>query len=108
MIEAGLLLVEATEDADPSPWTMVSWLHPMSVGVDAMRQRTHSLTTSPATLIVPVKETKGYLFINGLFRPFGHCIRIFSIAHDLFDGHKWSTRMERDGAASGWNILRIR
>ena len=102
------MLVEAIEDADPSPWTMVSWLHPMSVGVAAMRQRTHSLMTSPATLIVPVKETKGYFFIKGLLRPFGHCIRIFSIAHDLFYGHKRSTRRERVGAASGRDILRIR
>ena len=66
------------------------------------------LDSEPLTLIVPVKETKGHFFIKGLLRPFSHCIRIFSIAHDLFYGHKWSTQRERVGAASGRDVLRIR
>ena len=68
----------------------------------------HCLTTSPATLIVPIKETEGYLFINGLLRPFGHCIQIFCIAHDLFYGYERSTRRERVGAAGRRDVLRIR
>ena len=104
----GLLLVDAIEDVDPSPWTMVSWLHPMSVGMDPTRKRTHCLTMSPVTLIVPIKETEGHFFVNGLLRPFGHCIRIFRIAHNLFYGYEQSTWRESVGAASGRDVLHIK
>ena len=68
----------------------------------------HCLTMSPTTLIVPVKETKGHFFVEGLLRPFCHRIQVFSIAHDLFNGHKWSTRRRRVGTASRRDILHIR
>ena len=66
------------------------------------------LDDKPATLIVPVEEAKGYLLIKSLLCSFRHRVRVFSIVHDLFDGHKRSTRRERVGAASRWDILRIR
>ena len=68
----------------------------------------HCLTMSPTTLIVPVKETKGYFLVESLLRPFRHRIGIFSIAHDLFYGHKWSARRGRIGTASRRDILGIR
>ena len=108
VIDPGLLLVEAVENASPSSGTMISWLHPMSVGVSTMGQSMHCPTTSPSTLIVLIKETKSNLLIKGLFHPLSNSVRVFSIAHDLFNGHKQSTRRRRIKAAGGRNILTVR
>ena len=73
-----------------------------------MRQGTHCLTKCSSTLVVPVKETKGHFFVKSLFPPFSNGVQIFSITHDLFYGHEWSTRKRRVRTTSRRKVFCIR
>ena len=94
---------------DKGPWSgMFSWLHLVRIGSSTMSKTTHCSATSPLTLIASIQEAEGGLIPYLILQPFCHCVRVFSITHNLFYGLKWSSGSRRVGTTGRRNFLSIR